>query len=303
MNERIDRAGEGAGIVTTIFVSTAITVALCVLNYCVHVPNPDAILLVAIVFFSLVYGYAGGITSGIVTIGYTLFYYSNHSGGSISVTESNFEKIVVMIVAIIFMVIMVGMLKKKFDRKNQELMDSNNKLQALVTIDPLTGLSNRRALDDIYEMYMAQAIRNKQPISCIITDIDDFKQINDTFGHLKGDEALASLGKLLKETIRKKDFAARYGGEEFSVILPECSNAEALAIAENLRQIVAASKFPDNAGGNTGRITASQGVATYDPLAMAAAPSPEQIIASADKALYQAKQGGRNLVVNAALVG
>ncbi|EGO65906.1 diguanylate cyclase [Acetonema longum] len=178
-----------------------------------------------------------------------------------------------------------------------------NQVKSMALSDGLTGLANRRNFDLFLETELRRAASLRRPLSLIMFDLDKFKNYNDTYGHPVGDKLLTQIGDILRQNVRGIDFPARYGGEEFSVILPECSNAEALAIAEKLRQIVAASQFPDNSGGNTGRITASQGVATYDPLVMTAAPSPEQIIASADKALYQAKQGGRNLVVNAALVG
>jgi two-component system cell cycle response regulator len=175
-------------------------------------------------------------------------------------------------------------------------------VKSMALSDGLTGLANRRNFDMFLNTELRRATSLKRPISLIMLDLDKFKIYNDTYGHLTGDKLLAQIGQILHNTVRSIDFPARYGGEEFSIILPECSSSEAAAIAENVRQAVEDGRFPDNMGTFTARITASLGVASYDPMLVLAAPDSERLIAVADKALYQAKQSGRNRVVSTAFL-
>ncbi len=177
-----------------------------------------------------------------------------------------------------------------------------NQVKAMALSDGLTGLANRRNFDLFLDAELRRAVSLKRPLSLIMLDLDKFKVYNDTYGHPTGDKLLSQLGEILRQTTRTIDFPARYGGEEFSVILPECGSPEAIAIAEKVRQAVEAGAFPDNAGTFTARITASMGVATYDPAAGSVPPDAAGFIAAADSALYQAKQNGRNRVVAAPLV-
>lgn len=177
-----------------------------------------------------------------------------------------------------------------------------NQVKAMALSDGLTGLANRRNFDLFLDAELRRAVTLKRPLSLVMLDLDKFKTYNDTYGHPIGDKLLAQLGDILREHTRTIDFPARYGGEEFSVILPECSASEAAAIAEKIRRAVENGAFPDNAGTCTARITASLGVATYEPSLSTAPPDPAGFIAVADNALYQAKQGGRNRVVGAPLV-
>jgi diguanylate cyclase (GGDEF)-like protein len=178
-----------------------------------------------------------------------------------------------------------------------------NQVKAMALSDGLTGLANRRNFDMFLEAELRRAASLKRPLSLIMCDLDRFKTYNDTYGHLTGDKLLAQIGQILRQNVRGIDFPARYGGEEFSVILPECSSAEAITIAENIRQSVEISQFPDSQGGFSARITASLGIATFNPLLTPVPPSKDQIIAIADKALYQAKEAGRNRVMNATVLG
>lgn len=178
-----------------------------------------------------------------------------------------------------------------------------NQVKAMALSDGLTGLANRRNFDMFLEAELRRATSLKRPLSLIMFDLDRFKSYNDTYGHLIGDKLLTQIGQILLQNVRGIDFPARYGGEEFSIILPECSNAEAVAIAEKIRQAVECSQFPDNRDSYTARITASLGVATYNPLLAPEPPTKEQIIAIADKALYRAKEEGRNRVNNATVLG
>ncbi|MDT8900505.1 diguanylate cyclase [Anaeroselena agilis] len=177
-----------------------------------------------------------------------------------------------------------------------------NQVKAMALSDGLTGLANRRNFDLFLDAELRRAFTLRRPLSLIMLDLDNFKKYNDTYGHPTGDKLLAQLGDILRQNTRTIDFPARYGGEEFSVILPECGATEATSLAEKIRRTVEAGEFPDNAGTFTARITASMGVATYDPSVNAAPPDPASFIAVADSALYQAKQGGRNRVVSTPLV-
>jgi diguanylate cyclase (GGDEF)-like protein len=164
--------------------------------------------------------------------------------------------------------------------------------QARAATDVLTGLPNRRALDDTIKRMVAQASRAQLPLSALMLDLDRFKAANDELGHAKGDEILAAFGALLGASLRESDFAARYGGEEFMVLLPATGTAGALVIAEKLRAAVADLHIP-----NIDRaITTSVGVAVLPDHAIEA----EGLTRAADRALYLAKTNGRNRIEVAA---
>ena len=154
--------------------------------------------------------------------------------------------------------------------------------------DALTGLPNRRAIDDHLKRLLAGAGRSLTPMSTILMDLDHFKQINDTFGHERGDEVLAAVGALMRTELRGSDFAGRSGGEEFVVMLPDTDRAGALRVAEHLRQAMHSLSLP----GVTREVTASFGVASYPDDAL----DGETLMRLADRALYSAKQHGRDRV-------
>jgi diguanylate cyclase (GGDEF)-like protein len=152
--------------------------------------------------------------------------------------------------------------------------------------DDLTKLPNRRALAQRFLEEMQRARRHHNAISFLMVDLDHFKQVNDTYGHLNGDAVLAELALILITSARESDVCARYGGEEFALILHETTEAGARTLAERVRAKVAAATFP---GGL--KLTISIGVAATDEPALFT-----QLIDRADQALYAAKQGGRNQV-------
>jgi len=152
--------------------------------------------------------------------------------------------------------------------------------------DELTKLPNRRALAQQFLREMQRARRNHKGITFVMIDLDHFKQVNDTYGHLNGDAVLAELASLLSTGARESDVCARYGGEEFALILPETTEAGARTLAERIRAKVATATFP---GGL--KLTISVGVAATSEPALFT-----QLIDRADQALYAAKQGGRNQV-------
>jgi two-component system cell cycle response regulator len=168
----------------------------------------------------------------------------------------------------------------------------NRRLEALATTDPLTRVLNRRALLDRLTAEVDRARRFSSSLTLLLLDVDHFKAINDTAGHLAGDSVLRQLGALLEEAVRKVDVVARYGGEEFVAILPETASEGGIVFAERLRERVAAQSF-DIGIERPVHLTVSIGVATF--------PSPrvattEDFFARADEALYRAKAGGRNQV-------
>ncbi len=160
--------------------------------------------------------------------------------------------------------------------------------------DQLTGVYNRRHLDERLENEMAFALRHRTPVSVLMVDIDHFKRINDTWGHLAGDAALERFGALLTSSVREEDIVGRYGGEEFTIILREEDAAGASIVAERIRATVEAERL--EWGGELIEYTASIGVACHDtgtPRASAA-----ELVAAADQCLYRAKRAGRNIVIS-----
>jgi diguanylate cyclase (GGDEF)-like protein len=157
--------------------------------------------------------------------------------------------------------------------------------------DALTGLPNSRAVHDTLKRMTAQASRTFSPLSVIMVDLDHFKKINDTLGHEKGDEALASAGDTLGSTARASDFVGRYGGEEFLALLPNTDKEGALELAEKLRAAIALLRVP----GTERAMSVSCGVATCPD----DASDPVKLLRLADRALYAAKAAGRNRVASA----
>ena len=154
----------------------------------------------------------------------------------------------------------------------------------------MTGLYNRRYLDDYVERELARAARSSQPLAFLMLDIDHFKQFNDRYGHQAGDEVLLQVSQLLQQQIRSSDLVCRQGGEEFVVVIPDLQSADAIAKADAIRQQIALYPF-DIAGQQLG-VTVSIGVAWFP----VAGETLEEILKQADSALYLAKQQGRNCV-------
>lgn len=165
-----------------------------------------------------------------------------------------------------------------------------DKLRTQALRDPLTGLYNRRYMDDVLQRYANLAERNNRPLSLIMLDLDHFKKLNDEHGHALGDAILTDISTIAMSTIRPCDIACRYGGEELVVVLPDCATAEAMAKAELLRV-----RIEQLTEVREVRISASFGVATIPDTSA----KPADLVADADAALYRAKAEGRNRVVAA----
>ncbi len=158
--------------------------------------------------------------------------------------------------------------------------------------DPLTGLYNRRHLEERLEQEVARASRYRHPLTVLLIDIDHFKLYNDLNGHLEGDKALRAIAALLRRHTRQADLVARFGGEEFVVLLPEIDLTDGRAAAEKLRRTVQRSPFAGEASLPGGELTISVGVATFPR----DAEEPVALLDLADRGLYLSKRRGRNCV-------
>ncbi len=164
------------------------------------------------------------------------------------------------------------------------------RLLAIAGTDSLTGLLNRQAFEIVFQQAILDSERRGSPLSTILFDIDFFKLVNDNHGHLAGDRILQKIASLTKEAVRESDIVTRWGGEEFLVLLQDCPLAQATAIAEKLRHIIASHDF--ELPGSALSLTASMGVAEYENR-----ETLNSFFARADTALYQAKAEGRNRIV------
>lgn len=179
-------------------------------------------------------------------------------------------------------------LTRELNKKNRELAAANQTITQLMNTDPLTGLTNRRHLEELLDTEMSKARRHGRPLGALMTDIDHFKSINDTYGHDTGDKVLVKVAQTLRTTCRKEDIVARYGGEEFIVILPDSPAAAAVECAERIRKTIQETAHPEM----DRPVTASFGVTLF-----LTTDSQESLIKRADTALYEAKETGRNRVV------
>ncbi|AXA37678.1 PleD family two-component system response regulator [Rhizobium leguminosarum] len=181
-------------------------------------------------------------------------------------------------------------------RYNDRLRASVKQTIELAVTDPLTGLYNRRYLDNHLNVLFNRSMARGRPLSVLITDIDRFKHVNDTYGHDGGDEVLREFANRVRSTIRGADLACRYGGEEFVVVMPDTSPEIAAAVAERLRVAIENAPFMLKHAGEALNVTASFGIASR----ITSVLTPDQLMKQADLALYEAKNTGRNRVVAAA---
>ncbi len=200
----------------------------------------------------------------------------------------------------------VLLLPERNDRNDYSLLDiqyitqiirfasiaiENANLYWQATTDRMTKLFSHHFFEKSLDDEIARVLRYNTTFSLIMFDIDHFKKFNDTYGHLQGDIIIKEISNLLRSSVRSIDLSARYGGEEFAVILPEVEAEGAAAVAERLREEI--EKYPFPAEESPLHVTISIGIAQFDPKRMR---SPSQVIAAADKALYQSKEFGRNRV-------
>ena len=178
-------------------------------------------------------------------------------------------------------------------RQHLQTLRQLRMIKRLGVIDPLTDIPNRRGFNERLEIEWAHAIRDKSTLSILMIDIDHFKHYNDTYGHPQGDVLLRATAAIFRQTlVRSTDFAARWGGEEFAVLLPGTNMDGALKIAQRIRSDVEAAEIPCADGSDT-RVTVSIGVYSRSPQPT---DSVDDFVAGADRALYTAKESGRNKV-------
>lgn len=181
------------------------------------------------------------------------------------------------------------------EQRTAQLQAANIRLEALTRFDPLTGLANRRHFDELKELEFNRALRHQQPFSVLMCDIDFFKLYNDTYGHAMGDQCLRDVALTMSALFsRSGELVARLGGEEFAVLLPGQDWLQALASAERLRELLANQRLPHSASAVAPFVTLSIGIAELDTANM---ERFDQLLQSADKALYRAKSQGRNRCV------
>jgi diguanylate cyclase (GGDEF)-like protein len=201
---------------------------------------------------------------------------------------------------------------REFTRQEEELLeylagqavisvenaDLHETVQRQAVTDELTGLSNVRELHAVLDREVERSRRFQSSLGLVMLDIDDFKQVNDEYGHQQGDEVLASVANVLREHSRDIDEPARYGGEELAVVLPQTDSVGAAQLAERMREAVERLRVPRVGGSGHLGITASFGVASIPD----SAADKASLIAGADAALYRAKRAGKNRVERAGQV-
>ena len=191
------------------------------------------------------------------------------------------QLVTIPLFTLVFYYILKGM------KKSKELKNLHTRLKELLKVDELTGLSNRRHFMDYLNKMVSLSKRRSQSLSLLMADVDNFKNINDTYGHHMGDEFLKAVGEVLKENTREEDLAARMGGDEFVILLPQTRLKEALKIAERIKDSVGEISILSEDNINTLSIGAA---------ALKNDDNSESLLKKADDALYKAKEKGRNRV-------
>lgn len=231
--------------------------------------------------------------SGLATVIYCLYFFSI-PGKLLSYSSDNLYRMSIILAVVPVMILIVGSLKSRTDRRTKELEEANKRLSLLSTLDGLTGIPNRRFFDQSVIQEWRRAQRDKQKLSIAMIDIDYFKNYNDTYGHQEGDECLRRVAACIaKEAKRPGDLVARYGGEEFSLVLPNTDVSGALSLCEDIRRSVELLAITHETSLVNSHVTVSMGLATISP---SDSMSPCHLIKLADQSLYKAKESGRNKV-------
>jgi len=187
-------------------------------------------------------------------------------------------------------------LEARLKSSKQEITQLRQNLETVRNeslLDPLTTLANRKYFDEALPRHIAESVATTEPLSLMLTDIDHFKNFNDSFGHLTGDQVLRLVALSVKQNVKGQDIAARYGGEEFAVVLPRTAMREAITVADQIRRSVMSKELMKRSTGeHLGRVTISIGIATHRR-----GDTANSLIERADACLYAAKRNGRNRVI------
>lgn len=270
--------------------SLTVTLAIAFVVFIFDVPNHSVILLTVLVYFTFLGGYLSGAISSVVIVIYSLSQYMEPQQ-LLTYSDENIKSAIVTVIFIPLMVCIVGYLKKDLTDKNKKLEKANENLRKQSITDPLTSIYNRRYFDEVCFDEFKRAERLKIPISIVIIDIDFFKEYNDIYGHIAGDNVLIKVAQNIhKQVQRTGDFAARYGGDELAVVLPNTNLDGAVVVCDRILNSVRELKIPHKFSKNK-ILTISMGIATCNNFQNC---SSENLINKADQALYKSKEKGRN---------
>jgi diguanylate cyclase (GGDEF)-like protein len=271
-----------------IFATAAIMIALTVVVSAFNVPNPNMILITGLVICASLFGWPGGVTAAVVMMTYTLYFFSTDHG-FVAFSEQNMQKVVVSAIGIAVVGFFVSALRviisrefKQLERMNAELEEDNELLEKATTIDVLTNTNNRFGLRRDFPAYLDREIR------VMMMDIDDFKEINDQYGHHMGDYVLSQMGAHLVD-IFGSEYVYRYGGDEFLVMCLHAGDDEFGQMTERLRREVSEIALEDT--GET--ISLSAGYTYGTPILQSDLRS---MIRIADEQLYESKGAGKNRI-------
>jgi diguanylate cyclase (GGDEF)-like protein len=238
-------------------------------------------------------GMRASLTCPLTALGQTVgfLFFSSTTAGIYTQAHVSFMR---QIAGQLSMILSKSTLYKDLLETKERLEIANTELQSLASADGLTGVANRRALDQGLEQEWRRAVRGGAPLSLLLVDVDVFKAYNDRYGHAAGDDCLRGIASTLATAARRAgDLVARYGGEEFAVVVPGCSDENARRLAERLRSRIADLALPHDASDVAPHVTISVGAATAMPGPGIAAAD---LVRIADEALYEAKRAGRNRV-------
>ena len=283
------RANTNLKIITSIFVMSM----LILLVFQGKVPNPNMILVTGVILCSALFGYVGGIISGLAMLFYTLYFFST-GHNFITFTGENLQKVIVTLIGVTADVLLVSKLKeteivafKEIQNLTEKLQEENKKLQEISTIDSLTGIKNRFALRNDYPDYD----NADSDITVMMLDLDNFKLINDYSGHGDGDRIISETGRLLRENFGMEN-SYRYGGDEFLVVIPKISEQEFLGRVNNFLKVrpkhKVNGKFVETSY-SIGYVHKNENENRDKAL--------RELFAIADERMYQAKRSGKNKVV------
>ena len=272
-------------IITTLF----IMLVLIGVVYQFNIPNPNVILLSGVVFCSALFGYGGGIFSGLAMLIYTLYFFSIDNS-FVSFTDKDLSKVIVSLIGIITNIIFVCKLKRseihafnEIQNLTNKLQAENEKLQEISLLDGLTGIKNRTALRKDYPIY------ENCDLTVMMLDLDNFKSINDQSGHEEGDRVIKETGSLLKKYFGL-EHSYRYGGDEFLVIYPNISEKDFI---EKINSFIKSRPIYKI---NNKKIEASYSIG-YVQRALNDNHALRELFAIADERMYQAKKTGKNKVI------